>query len=647
MAAVAPAPAADDATKLLQNLSLDSQAKSPDAPPEVNKKASAIQDKPVDNKGAANPPKQPYRNAVTPPPQDFVDPRMCYVHNGYASPNFYYGAYNGSFTDWGDYSRHLGANGDMSHMQGLYSDMYYANYGAYPPSSPSTLGHDGSLYGTQQYQYPGPYYQPPTSSAYGPNLQSGTQNSTTVSSEKPLLSADTGKTNSNGNSVPGSVENNQHGTQRQGQQNATGGKGEGVLPGGLPFSSPQDPGVWFDRTQSPTPWLYPSSFDGQKRQVSSNYSASSLVGNGASAKTQNLSHSHFMGLQNVRPTGRGTSASGYMNRMYPSSHFYGMGFGSNFYDPRVNDHGWLTDGKYKNRGRGGFYSFGNENADGLNELNKGPRSSSNKNNQQVPSVAGTDAAKGQNLPSNAAMEESSVVPDKEQYNRADFPEKYPNAKFFVIKSYSEDDVHKSVKYNFWASTPNGNKKLDAAFREAQEIPGGCPLFLFFSVNTSGQFVGVAEMVGPVDFNRTLEYWQQDKWTGCFPVKWHIVKDVPNSLLKHIILENNENKPVTNSRDTQEVKLEQGLQLLKLFKDHEIKTSLLDDFIFYELREKIMKEKKIKKQSQKLVWGGKDGTAIIQKEVKDGEDVLRLQEPLSQLELNKPETVSVANDLKGH
>ena len=60
------------------------------------------------------------------------------------------------------------------------------------------------------------------------------------------------------------------------------------------------------------------------------------------------------------------------------------------------------------------------------------------------------------------------------------------------------------------------------------------------------------MVGPVDFNQTVEYWQQDKWVGCFPVKWHIVKDIPNSSLRHITLENNENKPVTNSRDTQEV-----------------------------------------------------------------------------------------------
>ncbi|WZZ90642.1 hypothetical protein YC2023_119221 [Brassica napus] len=48
-----------------------------------------------------------------------------------------------------------------------------------------------------------------------------------------------------------------------------------------------------------------------------------------------------------------------------------------------------------------------------------------------------------------------------------------------------------------------------------------------------------------------ECWQQDKWVGCFPVKCHIVKDILNSSLRHITLENDENKPVTNSHDTQE------------------------------------------------------------------------------------------------
>jgi len=60
------------------------------------------------------------------------------------------------------------------------------------------------------------------------------------------------------------------------------------------------------------------------------------------------------------------------------------------------------------------------------------------------------------------------------------------------------------------------------------------------------------MIGPVDFDKDMDFWQQDKWTGSFSVKWHIIKDVPNTIFRHILLENNENKPVTNSRDTQEV-----------------------------------------------------------------------------------------------
>ena len=72
------------------------------------------------------------------------------------------------------------------------------------------------------------------------------------------------------------------------------------------------------------------------------------------------------------------------------------------------------------------------------------------------------------------------------------------------------------------------------------------------MNGSRQFCGVAEMTGPVNYKKSMEFWQQQKWSGSFPVKWHFVKDVPNSLFRRVILQNNENKPVTNSRDTQEV-----------------------------------------------------------------------------------------------
>ena len=62
-------------------------------------------------------------------------------------------------------------------------------------------------------------------------------------------------------------------------------------------------------------------------------------------------------------------------------------------------------------------------------------------------------------------------------NSADISIEYKNARFFVIKSFTEEDVHKSMKYQVWSSTPEGNKRLDEAYRmcTVEKIP----LFLFF------------------------------------------------------------------------------------------------------------------------------------------------------------------------
>ncbi|WVZ95692.1 hypothetical protein U9M48_041424 [Paspalum notatum var. saurae] len=197
--------------------------------------------------------------------------------------------------------------------------------------------------------------------------------------------------------------------------------------------------------------------------------------------------------------------------------------------------------------------------------------------------------------SSTAKDIMSPLIRRDQFNRPDFLVQYKQAKFFMIKSFSEDDIHKGIKYNVWASTPHGNNKLDAAYHEAQSLmkENGekCPVFLFFSVNTSGQFVGLAEMLGPVDFKKTMDFWKKDIWSGFFPVIWHIIKDIPNRLFRHIILENNDNRIVTFSRDTQEIGLPQGLQMLKIFKDHPQGTSILDDFDFYEEKDSARRAQK--------------------------------------------------------
>ncbi|KAJ0977262.1 hypothetical protein J5N97_012736 [Dioscorea zingiberensis] len=185
----------------------------------------------------------------------------------------------------------------------------------------------------------------------------------------------------------------------------------------------------------------------------------------------------------------------------------------------------------------------------------------------------------------------NILIRRENFNKSDLPTIYEQALFFMIKSYSEDDIHRSIKYSVWSSTPNGNKKLDDAYRNADaesRVNGKrCPIFLFFSVNASGQFVGMAEMVGPVDFRKNMDFWQQDRWNGFFPVTWHIIKDIPNRHFQNIILENNDNKVVTFSRDTQEIRLRQGLNMLNIMKAYPLKTSILDDFEYYENRERTL------------------------------------------------------------
>lgn len=158
---------------------------------------------------------------------------------------------------------------------------------------------------------------------------------------------------------------------------------------------------------------------------------------------------------------------------------------------------------------------------------------------------------------------------KKGYNPSVFDLRPQNARFFVIKSYTEEDVHKSLKYEIWASTDLGNKRLDKAFRESADKG---PIYLFFSVNArqasdlfirlwtarltrfdrchSGHFAGMAQMLTPVDYSLTSNVWASDKWKGVLKVRWIYIKDVPLNALRHIRLNNTpENKPVYVSHFT--------------------------------------------------------------------------------------------------
>ncbi|KAK5924397.1 hypothetical protein CgunFtcFv8_001267 [Champsocephalus gunnari] len=200
---------------------------------------------------------------------------------------------------------------------------------------------------------------------------------------------------------------------------------------------------------------------------------------------------------------------------------------------------------------------------------------------------------GGGLPPDSGLDSHPVLEKlraSNAYNPQEFDCSLKHGRVFIIKSYSEDDIHRSIKYSIWCSTEHGNKRLDSAFRT---MSSKGPVYLLYSVNGSGHFCGVAEMRSPVDYGTSAGVWAQDKWKGKFDVHWLFVKDVPNSQLRHIRLENNDNKPVTNSRDTQEVPLEKAKQVLKIIAQYKHTTSIFDDFSHYEKKQE---EEEVVKQS---------------------------------------------------
>ncbi|TKY62911.1 YTH domain-containing family protein 2 [Spatholobus suberectus] len=598
MAAVAPS--SDKTADLLQNLTLDSESKT------IGAVESATKNGPVFSNGAAKGMAKPF------------NPNSCFVPNGYPSTAYYYGGYDGQ-GDWNVYSRYMNLDGGMA--QGVYGDncsyMYhqgygYTPYGTYAPpnSSSPIIQQDGQHYGLQQYQYPCSYYKSPAFAdvSFSPNKISVPQGEISTAIDADHVASSNVMNKGNTVNMPNSDFTNKNGlkpflTSSQRTSLNTNDSYEGTsLPAYAPLSGYQGPRISTHGTQLPVRSDVSLVSDRQSKhgaKVGSVVPAKDFT----SQRNQRLPQPfpQFANMNGSRHPSELELVSGFMNGMYPTNRMYSQygntfransRFGSAAYGSRVG----TFDNKLNATGDGYGLNHFKKNMDGFSELNKGPRAAKSSDNKNIKSLGPvTLLLKGQNLPVKGDNKEVPLVPNKEQYNGKDFSENYSDAKFFVIKSYSEDDIHKSIKYSVWASTPNGNKKLDAAYQEAKENTGGCPIFLLFSVNTSGQFVGLAEMVGPVDFGKTVDYWQQDRWTGCFSVKWHVIKDIPNSVLRHITLDNNENKPVTNSRDTQEVKFEKGVEIVKIFKEHSCQTCILDDFGFYETREKATQEKKSKEQ----------------------------------------------------
>ena len=177
--------------------------------------------------------------------------------------------------------------------------------------------------------------------------------------------------------------------------------------------------------------------------------------------------------------------------------------------------------------------------------------------------------------------------------------------FYVIKSFSEENVHKSIKYGVWSSSKNGNQTLTNSYNLAQGKKGD--VYLFFSCNGSGRFIGVAKMKSGCDNNKSFEYWTQDgKWPGLFQVEWVFIKDVPFKEFKNIIItmKDGETKPISNARDCQEIPFNFAKNMIEIFEAYQNSNTILEHFEYYDIRQEnyekqiqLMKETQMNKVDQ--------------------------------------------------
>lgn len=166
-----------------------------------------------------------------------------------------------------------------------------------------------------------------------------------------------------------------------------------------------------------------------------------------------------------------------------------------------------------------------------------------------------------------------------------------DAAIYLIKSCTEEDTHKAIKYNLWSSTNYGNNKLNKEFETK-------PVYLLFSTYKSNQFTGLAKMKSSVNFKNTFPLWARDNWRGTFDIQWLLIKDVPFKQFKNVECEKREKKDngeynfinystksLCNSPDCQKIPTSEGKEIIKLMADYQNKNSILEHFEYYDIRQK--------------------------------------------------------------
>jgi hypothetical protein len=95
------------------------------------------------------------------------------------------------------------------------------------------------------------------------------------------------------------------------------------------------------------------------------------------------------------------------------------------------------------------------------------------------------------------------------------------------------------------------------------------------------------MKSEVNYEQFFPFWTQDnKWGGLFKIEWLFIKDVPFRQFKEIeiMMKDGQTKPVSNSRDTQEIPFNEGHKIIEIMQNYTNTNTILEHFEYYDIRQ---------------------------------------------------------------
>eukprot|EP00794_Sanderia_malayensis_P018689 gene18689-20576_t len=194
--------------------------------------------------------------------------------------------------------------------------------------------------------------------------------------------------------------------------------------------------------------------------------------------------------------------------------------------------------------RSSLRSFGNKRSENSRNRDHDRTRSSNSDRRYDRPRGGRD----KHIENEAVSESSDHVVDSNQRQRGSYRRK--NSRYFIVKCNNYKNLDISMSKGIWATTKGNEKKLDRAFREAENV------YLIFSIQGSGNFQGYARMLSGVTGESCPEFGSTNLG-NVFSIQWVCKGDVAFHFTQDLVNPWNENKKVQISRDGQELESSVG------------------------------------------------------------------------------------------